>query len=198
MSPSLLRPATVWVACAALLALGLGNAPQSQSAPAAPAHCPSLLQHKLPDINGTARNLCSYSGKVVMVVNTASFCGFTPQYKELQTLYDRYRAKGLVILGFPANQFGKQEPNSNAEIAKFCEDNYKVSFPLFAKTEVLGNKANPLFRQLTARTGQAPLWNFHKYLIDREGKQVLSFSSSVSPTSAELQKQVERLLAAKP
>lgn len=178
----------------ACLALALTVGGIGLSAPAAQPTCPALLKHTLPGIDGKPRNLCQYQGKVVMVVNTASFCGYTPQYKDLQGLYNRYKAQGFTVLGFPANNFANQEPNSNQEIAKFCKDNYSVSFPMFAKTPVLGDQANPLFRQLTQKTGQSPLWNFHKYLIDRQGKQVLSFSSSVSPQDANLRKALEAML----
>ncbi len=157
-------------------------------------NCPSLLNHTLNGIDGKPKNLCQYQGKVVMIVNTASFCGFTPQYKELQGLYDRYRGQGLVILGFPANNFANQEPNSDAEIAKFCKDNYSVSFPMFAKTPVVGAQANPLFKQLTQKTGKSPVWNFHKYLIDRKGNQVQSFDSSVKPQSDQVRQAIERML----
>lgn len=164
---------------------------------AAAAACPTLLHQTMAGIDGKPRNLCQYSGKVVMVVNTASLCGFTPQYQQLQSLYQSYQAKGFTILAFPANNFGQQEPASNSEIANFCHDKYSVTFPLFAKTEVIGDKANPLFAQLTKKTGDAPLWNFHKYLIDRHGNQVLSFSSDTKPTDDRVRQALEKMLAAK-
>lgn len=170
--------------------LGLATA----SASTRPASCPNLLQHKMQGINGQARNLCQYQGKVILVVNTASFCGYTPQYKELQSLYDRYKQRGFVVLGFPANSFANQEPKSNQEISKFCSETYHVSFPMFAKTFVTGKQVNPLFKQLTQTTGQAPLWNFHKYLIDRQGKQVLSFESDVKPLDSKLTQALEKML----
>jgi len=156
--------------------------------------CPALLQHQVKDIDGKTRSLCDYQNKVIVVVNTASFCGFTPQYKQLETLYRHYQKKGLVVIGFPANQFGKQEPGSNQEIKNFCKDNYQVSFPLMAKLEVRGKDAHPFFKQLTAATGEAPLWNFHKYLIDRKGQKVMSFSSSVQPDGADFDKKIRALL----
>lgn len=173
----------------------LSSVPFASPSAAAPATCPALLQHSLAGIDGKARNLCQYQGKVVMVVNTASLCGYTPQYKLLQSLYQTYQARGFTILGFPANNFGNQEPASNAEIATFCHDKYSVTFPMFAKTQVLGAQANPLFAQLTKKTGQAPLWNFHKYLIDRQGKEVLSFSSDVTPMDNRVRQAVEKMLA---
>lgn len=159
-----------------------------------PPACNPLLNLNLKDIDGQTRNLCAYSGKVLLVVNTASLCGYTPQYKELEDLYRRYQKRGLVILGFPANQFGKQEPSSNQEIKKFCSDNYAVSFPLFAKSEVRGKAANPLYQQLIKKTGKQPLWNFHKFLVDRSGKQVLSFESSVKPNDPKLIAALEKML----
>ncbi|HEY9843623.1 MAG TPA: glutathione peroxidase [Candidatus Obscuribacterales bacterium] len=156
--------------------------------------CPALLKHTLAGIDGKPRNLCQYRGQVVMVVNTASLCGYTPQYRQLQALYQSYHQRGFTILGFPANNFARQEPGSNAEIAKFCHDKYSVSFPMFAKTQVLGAQANPLFVQLTRKTGEAPLWNFHKYLINRQGTEVLSFGSGITPTGAKVRLAVEKML----
>lgn len=189
LTPMLLALGTVSVLAATLMP----QATLNQSAQAA-GSCPALLNHTMKGIDGKARNLCQYQGKVVLVVNTASMCGFTPQYKGLQSLYERYRGQGLIVLGFPANNFAGQEPGSDAEISKFCKDNYSVSFPMFAKTPVLGAQANPLFKQLTQKTGKSPVWNFHKYLIDRKGNQVLSFDSSTSPDDAKLRQSVERLL----
>lgn len=167
---------------------------QAATMSTAKSSCPALLQHQVKDIDGKTRSLCDYQNKVIVVVNTASFCGFTPQYKQLETLYRRYQKQGLVILGFPANQFGKQEPGSNQEIKNFCKDNYQVSFPLMAKIEVLGKQAHPFFKQLAAATGEVPLWNFHKYVIDRKGQKVLSFSSSVKPDGADFDKKIKALL----
>lgn len=163
------------------------------SAEAAP--CSPILSHKLPDIDGKTRSLCEFQGDVLLVVNTASFCGNTPQYKQLQALHTQYRKQGFSVLGFPANNFGKQEPGSNQDIKSFCEDKYDVSFPLFAKSPVIGKDANPFFKQLAAQTGKQPLWNFHKYLIDRSGKRVLSFSSSLQPNDRKLTRQIQAFLA---
>jgi glutathione peroxidase len=133
---------------------------------------------------------------VVLVVNTASFCGFTPQYKGLEALYERYRARGLVVLGFPSNDFS-QETGDNRQIADFCENTYGVKFPMFTKSTVRGSQANPLFRQLAQATGREPLWNFHKYLIARDGTVVTSYTSLTAPDSASLIKDIETQLAAR-
>ncbi|PKL75206.1 MAG: glutathione peroxidase [Candidatus Melainabacteria bacterium HGW-Melainabacteria-1] len=165
----------------------------TQARSAEPA-CPPLLKHTLAGIDGKDRPLCQYKGKVLLVVNTASLCGYTPQYRDLQPLHSRFQARGFSVLGFPANNFNRQEPGSNSDIAKFCQSNYQISFPMFAKSAVLGKQANPLFQQLTQATGQAPLWNFHKYLIGRDGKQVVSFGSGVSPLDPKLIAKLEQLL----
>jgi glutathione peroxidase len=159
--------------------------------------CTPVLDHQLNNLKGDAANLCQYSGKVVLVVNTASQCGYTPQYEGLQKVYDKYREKGLVIVGVPSNDFGKQEPGSNAEVAEFCERLFKVKFPMLEKASVSAPAANPLHEALAKSTGQRPKWNFHKYLISRDGKEVLSFPSNVAPTSEELDKNLNRLLSAK-
>lgn len=161
------------------------------------APCPPLLDHQMATLSDEAQSLCQYRGKVLLVVNTASQCGFTPQYEGLEKLYRKYKDRGLVVLGFPANDFGRQEPGSNKDIAKFCEVNYGVSFPMFAKTTVAGAAANPLYAQLAQKSGRAPQWNFHKYLVDRNGAQVLSFDSQVTPGDAKLVAAIEKLLAAK-
>lgn len=165
------------------------------SAAAGADQCPALLSHKVADILGEAHDLCEHAGKVVMVVNTASFCGYTPQYKGLQALHERYRKRGLVILGFPSNDFGKQEPGSNAEIADFCDRTYAVKFEMFGKTSVAPG-ASPLFDGLAGATGERPQWNFHKYLVARDGRRVASFPSKVDPESPQFVAKVEELLAA--
>ncbi len=128
-------------------------------------------------------------------MNTASYCGFTPQYKGLEELYGRYRDQGLVVLGFPSNDFA-QERGSNEQIADFCENTYGVKFPMFAKSGVRGSDANPLFKALAARTGQQPGWNFHKYLVGRDGRVVAQYSSRTTPQDKALVRQIEQLLAA--
>ena len=160
--------------------------------------CPPLLDFSLADIDGQPRNLCAYAGKVVLVVNTASQCAYTGQYKGLQALHDKYAPQGLVVLGFPANDFGGQEPGSNASIKNFCEVGFQVDFPLFAKSGVTKANANPLHEALARATGERPRWNFHKYLIDRSGKRVRSFASQVEPESGEMVQAIESMLKARP
>lgn len=159
--------------------------------------CPPMLNHNLKDIDGESRSLCAYAGKVVLVVNTASQCGYTSQYKGLQALYNKYGPQGLVVLGFPANDFGGQEPGSNARIKDFCESNYQVDFPLFSKVGVTAANANPLHEALAKATGERPRWNFHKYLIDRTGMRALSFASQVDPESKEMVQAIESMLKTK-
>lgn len=160
-----------------------------------PATCPGILQHRFDRLQDEKpQDLCQYAGKVVLVVNTASYCGFTQQYKGLEELYRRYRDRGLVVLGFPSNDFGQQEPGSNQQIAEFCENTFGVQFPMFAKSSVRGADANALFKQLVERTGTTPKWNFYKYLISRDGRTVLSYSSMTSPDSGSLRRDIERLL----
>ncbi len=158
--------------------------------------CPPLLNHSLKDIEGEQQSLCAYAGKVVLVVNTASQCGYTGQYKGLQALHDKYGKQGFVVLGFPANDFGGQEPGSNAAIKDFCESNYEVDFPLFSKVGVTARNANPFHEGLAKATGQRPQWNFHKYLIDRSGSRVLSFASAIDPESKEIVRNIEDMLKA--
>jgi glutathione peroxidase len=157
--------------------------------------CEGLLNQRFQSlVTDQAVDLCQYADRVVLVVNTASECGFTPQYAGLEALYRRYRARGLVVLGFPANDFGRQEPGTNGEIARFCEENYGVTFPMFAKAEDRPLKANPLYAKLIAATGRAPQWNFHKYLIDKSGRAT-SFASEVEPESATLVRAIESALS---
>ena len=168
--------------------------------PAAAAPCPALLDRQMPRLQDEkTQNLCQYSGQVVGVVNTASYCGYTPQYKSLEALYDRYRSRGLVVLGFPSNDFS-QEPGANKDIAEFCENTFGVKFPMFVKSRVAasaGADLNPLFAELSRRTGAAPKWNFHKYLIARDGQAVMSRASEVDPQSPAFIQDVEKLLDAK-
>jgi glutathione peroxidase len=159
--------------------------------------CPATLNHVFARLQDEKpQSLCQYSGKVLLVVNTASYCGFTPQYKGLEALYERYRDRGLVVLGFPSNDF-EQETGGNRQIADFCENTYGVKFPMFAKTSVRGAQANPLYRQLAQAAGRQPLWNFYKYLVARDGKVIASYSSLTAPDDAGLLKDIERQLASK-
>jgi len=161
------------------------------------AACPPLLQHSFPRLQDEKpQALCQYSGKVLLVVNTASFCGFTPQYEGLEKLNARFADKGLVILGFPSNDFN-QEAADSKKIADVCFNTYGVKFPMFSRTSVKGAAANPLFKQLAQATGQAPSWNFHKYLVDRTGKPVAGYGSNVAPLSPTLVAAIEKALAAK-
>ena len=168
----------------------------AKAADAAPAGaCPALLQHTFARLQDEKpQSLCQYSGRVLLVVNTASFCGYTPQYEGLEKLYSRYRERGLVVLGFPSNDF-QQESGSNKEIADFCENTFGVKFPMFAKSAVRGRDANPLFRELAAQTGRAPLWNFHKYLVGRDGKVVAAYGSTTKPEDAAFVQALEQQLA---
>jgi glutathione peroxidase len=159
----------------------------SASAPA----CPSLLNRSLDNVHEKPQSLCDYAGSVLLVVNTASECGYTPQYEGLEALHRKYRARGLVVLGFPMNDFGGQEPGSNKQIAEFCVNQYAIDFPMFAKTEL---KTNSLYAALASETGQRPKWNFHKYLVDRSGKRVQSFDTRVAPEDPKLVAAIEKLL----
>lgn len=158
------------------------------------AACPPLLDVKLPTLIEGAASLCQYEGKVLLVVNTASQCGYTPQYKGLEALHRRYKDKGLVVIGFPSNDFS-QEQGSDKEIASFCEINYGVSFPMFAKSAVAKGPINPFYERLAKASNSRPGWNFHKYLVDRKGEKVLTYESAVTPSDARLVKDIERLLA---
>jgi glutathione peroxidase len=167
---------------------------------AARAACPPLLQHTLPRLQDEAPvDLCRFSGRVLLVVNTASRCGYTRQYGALEALNRRYADRGLVVMGFPSNDFGRQEPGTDAQIAAFCRNQFDVGFPMFARSVVRGGPGvNPLFAALADRTGQRPEWNFHKYLVARDGRQVLSFPSALDPQDPGLVRDIERLLATGP
>lgn len=160
----------------------------------------SLYDVPLKDIDGKATTLKPYQGKVLLVVNVASKCGFTPQYAGLEALYKKYAGQGVVVCGFPCNQFGGQEPGSPAEIKQFCTDKYDVTFPMFDKIEVNGAQRHPLYVMLAGPGSPFPgdiRWNFTKFLIGRDGKILARFDSKVKPDSAELTKALEAALAAK-
>ena len=165
------------------------------SAPMQTTACPAVLQYQFPKLqDDSPQNLCQYAGKAILVVNTASYCGFTSQYEGLEALYARYEKRGLVVLGFPSNDFGKQEPGSSKEIADFCFNTYGVKFPMFAKSVVSGPGKNALYATLEKVTGKSPQWNFHKYLIDRNGKVLASFPSDMDPQNTKLLEALERAL----
>ena len=160
------------------------------------ASCPPLLQHSFNRLQDEKpQNLCQYAGKVLLVVNTASYCGFTPQYEGLEALYAKYASRGLVVLGFPSNDFA-QESGSNEQIAELCFNTYGVKFPMFTPTKVSGTQANPLYLTLAQATGKSPTWNFHKYLVDRQGKPVAAYGSRVTPADPALRAAIEKALAA--
>ena len=148
-------------------------------------------------IDGKQIHLKDYAGKAVLVVNVASFCGFTPQYSELQKLHEKYGPKGLVVLGVPSNDFGAQEPKSESEIKKFCESSFGVTFQMTSKEQVVGVDAHGLYEWISVHAGEAaaPKWNFHKFLFDKEGHLAGSWPSKVSPTSKEITGEIEKVLA---
>lgn len=179
----------------AAAAPAMAQTPTSTAASSTPAACPALLKQTFPRLQDDApQNLCQYAGKVVLVVNTASYCGYTSQYEGLEKLFAKYNGKGLVVLGFPSNDFGKQEPGNAKEIADLCFNTYGVKFPMFAKSSVSGAAANPLHAQLTKATGKEPKWNFTKYLIDRNGNVIEHFPSKVAPDDKQLVSKIERAL----
>ena len=190
-----MRPTTL----ASLLFLTCMAAPavvSAQTAVKPDAACPALLNQQFKRLQDDApQNLCQYAGKVALVVNTASYCGYTSQYEGLEALYAKYRERGLVVLGFPSNDFGGQEPGGSKQIADLCFNTYGVKFPMFAKSVVTGKSANPLHAQLASTSGQAPEWNFHKYLVGRDGKLIASFPSRMTPLDGKLVAEVEKALA---
>jgi glutathione peroxidase len=158
--------------------------------------CPQALDFEMRRLGGDETvNLCeAYRGKVALIVNTASRCAFTPQYEGLEALYERYQERGFVVLGFPSNDFGAQEPGSEQEVKSFCRLTYGVRFPMFEKTHAAEARADPLYRALAEQAGEYPSWNFHKYLLDRDGRVVGSYSSFIPPESSNLIRAIESLL----
>lgn len=158
----------------------------------------SIYDFTLPSIDGTVTPLASYKGKVVLLVNVASRCGYTPQYTALEAIYEKYKDRGFVILGFPANNFGGQEPGTNQEIRTFCSSKYSVKFPLYAKVSVKGGDQTPLYHYLTKEANPAVAgeiqWNFTKFLVDRNGKVVQRFEPATTPDSPEVINAIEKLL----
>ncbi len=168
--------------------------PATVGASQAAGNCPASLNFRFPRLQDESpQNLCQYAGKVVLVVNTASYCGFTPQYEGLEALYAKYRDRGLVVLGFPSNDFS-QEPGSAKEISDFCYNTYGVKFPMLGKSHVRGSDANPMYALLAQQTGTTPKWNFYKYLIDRKGQVVGSYNSMVKPDDKQFVARIEELL----
>lgn len=186
------------VAAAALAVLGLATV-ATPSAPALAAEGATPIgahAFSFTAIDGKPMPLADYRGKAVLVVNTASFCGFTPQYQQLQALWTTYRDRGLVVIGVPSNDFGQQEPGSTKEIKDFCEVNYRIDFPLTEKVAVTGDAAHPFYRWAGEQLGPLakPRWNFHKYLIDGEGRLVDWFSSITEPSAVRVTRAVEAVL----
>lgn len=159
--------------------------------------CPETLNHTVRTLNdGRQVNLCQeYAGKILLIVNTASKCIFTDQYESLEKLYDTYRDRGLIVLGFPSNDFGNQEPGTEKQVQEFCRLTYGVKFPMFSKTSVRAKNADPLFRTLGKMTGRYPQWNFYKYLLDQNGNIVASYSSMTNPMSSSVVDKIEQLVS---
>ncbi len=169
----------------ALTALSSGGTPMS------------VHDFKVKTIDGKEASLSQYKGRALLIVNTASECGYTPQYAGLEALYEKYKDRGFAVLGFPSNDFGAQEPGTNAEIKKFCELRYKTTFPLFSKIPVKGPDADPLYKYLTGlpgKQGGAITWNFNKFLIAPDGKVIEHFDSKVEPMSPDLTAKLEQVL----
>jgi glutathione peroxidase len=155
--------------------------------------CPPLLDRKAPRLqDGAPQDLCRFAGQVVLIVNTASYCGYTQQYEGLEALHKRYSGRGFVVLGFPSNDFGQQEPGSAKQIADLCFNTYGVAFPMFAKTVVVGPGVDPLFAELARASGSPPKWNFHKWLVGRDGRIIAAYPSAVAPLDPVLIRDVER------
>lgn len=184
--------------CSGLM-IGLRDAGAEQEGLLMAGKTTNLYDFTMDDIDGKPVNLSQYRGKVLLVVNTASLCGNTPQYTDLEAIYEQYHDKGFEVLAFPANNFGQQEPGTNAEIKGFCLTKYSVSFPLFSKISVKGSDKHPLYQYLTEQSpfpGEVE-WNFQKYLVDRSGNVVGRFHHRTKPLSPEIVQEVERVLASK-
>ncbi len=181
---------------AALAAVALPAGAQSPSPAARSAACPALLDHRVPRLqDDVPQDLCRHAGKVLLIVNTASYCGFTSQFEGLEALNAKYASRGLVVLGFPSNDF-RQEDAEAKKTADVCFNTYGVKFPMFASGAVRGSDAQPIFRQLAQATGKSPSWNFNKYLVGRDGKPIAHFGSMTGPTSGAITEAIERALAA--
>ncbi|HTM45623.1 MAG TPA: glutathione peroxidase [Polyangiaceae bacterium] len=168
--------------------------PVKASERTAPMTTQSVYDFSLNTIDGAPLSLAQYKGKVLLIVNVASECGFTPQYQGLEQLHEKYAARGLVLMGVPANEFGHQEPGTNEEIKEFCSTKFHVTFPMFEKIVVKGEGQHPLYQWLTSNDKDSVSWNFNKFLIDRQGHLVKHFGARVTPMSAELTQAIEALL----
>lgn len=197
MLPFIFRHCSALLNCLVLLALVEPfDAPAQSTGPSAAVICSPLLHKSFNRLQDESpQNLCQYAGKVLLVVNTASYCGFTSQYEGLEKLHAALKGKGFVVLGFPSNDFGHQEPGDSKQIAEFCTNTYGVKFPMFEKAVVTGPGASPLYRELAQATGKVPQWNFHKYLIGRDGKTVSSYASMVGPQDKRLLADIEHALS---
>ena len=199
---ALLLPGVALFLASALAVSAESGKPADKAAPPASAASPgskdaarSFFDLTSKTLDGKPQPLSAYRGKVVLVVNTASQCGYTPQYEGLEKLYKDYKDRGVVVLGFPSNDFGEQEPGSAPEIAKFCKARFGVTFPLFEKTRTKGAEASPVWKLLAAKHGE-PQWNFHKYLVGRDGQILGAYRSEVTPQGPELQSAIEAALSA--
>ena len=157
------------------------------------ATCPELYNHKFTTLQGKKINLCDYQNKPILVVNTASKCGFTPQFEALEGLYKKHKDQGLLVIGFPSNDF-RQDPGNNKEIGDFCKMTYGVNFPMVAKSAVTGPNTNAFYKLLKEKSGQAPMWNFYKYVVTPGAKEVLAFESTVRPDSADIMGKIKPYL----
>lgn len=182
------RTALICAGVAALPTVAWATTPKTSGA------CPALLQHNFARLqDGKTQNLCQYNGRVLLVVNTASYCGYTHQFEGLEALNARYGSRGLVVLGFPSNDFRQEDPDAK-KTAEVCFNTYGVKFPMFTETRVRGRQAHPLFAELAKRTGAQPSWNFNKYLVGRDGHALAHFESLVAPTHPTLVAAVEQAL----
>ena len=197
--PYLLCSAALLVGCQSARSVEPAAQPDNQAA--TPANTMKIYDYKLESLDGKPVDMSKYEGKVLLIVNTASKCGYTGQYAGLQAISEKYKAQGLEVLGFPANNFGGQEPGSATEIGEFCQKNYGVTFDLFAKSSVKGADKSPLFSYLTETANPQKIgeidWNFEKFLISRDGQLVDRFKSAVTPQSEPLTKAIEAQLANK-
>lgn len=157
------------------------------------AACEGLYNHQFKTLQGQSFDLCEYQSQPILVVNTASKCGFTPQFESLEQVYETYQAKGLLVIGFPSNDF-RQELGTNSKIGDFCKMTYGVKFPMMAKSHVTGKEANPFYQALIAQTNQAPMWNFYKYLIMPNASEVHVFSSTIKPDSEQILGRIKSVL----